>query len=83
MLADELVKVGSPGEAISELREAIRIDPLDPALHAQLARLYERSHLATEAILEYEEVIRLDPANSAAVRTHLEQVRAKRSRPGP
>jgi Flp pilus assembly protein TadD len=78
MLADELTKVGSLGEAIEELRVALRLAPQDAALHAQLGHLYERSGLVSEAIREYEEFARLEPANAAGVRSLIARLSAGR-----
>ncbi len=59
-------KMGRYGEAIEELKEALRLDPGYIEVHNNLAVTYSRMGMFDEAILELEEAIRLRPEYTEA-----------------
>lgn len=53
-------------EAIEHFQKAIEINPLNAAVHFQLAALYQEMKLLSRARLHYQKVLELDHENSNA-----------------
>ncbi len=64
-LGNVLVKLGRPSDAISHLREAIRLGLDDPFVHRTLARAQQRQELE-KAVLQLEEAVRTNPEDARA-----------------
>jgi tetratricopeptide (TPR) repeat protein len=65
-LGSALLRKGQPGEAISHLREAIRLEPDDALAHDNLGSALAREGQMDEAIGQYREAIRLKPDDADA-----------------
>lgn len=65
--------MGDASTALSQLRDAARLDPGDPNLAYELARAYESSNAPAEAAAEYCRFLALSPtaAEAADIRTHV------------
>lgn len=61
--AEALLAEGKVSEAISRLRQAIRVEPSSARAHRLLAEALERTGAVNEAIDEYRVAAQLDPAN--------------------
>ena len=65
-LAEALRLQGKFAEAVSELREAFRIDPAFAQAHSDLAMILRAEGKVAEAEAEYREAVRLDPKSTDA-----------------
>jgi len=64
-LGDRYVEKGLLNEAMVTYREAIRIQPNNPAYHGKLAGIYAITNLLKEAISEYRASLRYNPKDAA------------------
>jgi Flp pilus assembly protein TadD len=62
--AYDLARSGQVEPAITELKEAARLAPLNPLYHSALGGMYERQEQLEGAVFEFAEAVRLDPANT-------------------
>lgn len=65
-LAMALLQKGDPADALSHLREALKLDPSQPMIHFDYANALASQGQLTEAAAEYQEAIRLRPDYSEA-----------------
>ncbi|MBT9132306.1 MAG: hypothetical protein DDT32_00884 [Syntrophomonadaceae bacterium] len=52
---------GNLKRAASEVRGAIKLDPLNPVFHHQLGMIYQRGGILNQAVASFEEAIQLNP----------------------
>lgn len=64
-LGEMYLEKGLLNEAVVQYREAIRIQPDNPALHGKLAGIYAITNLLKEAISEYRASLRYNPHDAA------------------
>jgi tetratricopeptide (TPR) repeat protein len=66
-LADALVHLGRPGEAVAALARAVEARPRDEALLYALGSAYERAGRADEAVAQMRALLALAPENAEAL----------------
>ena len=81
-LASALVQQGNLTEAVEEYRQAIRVNPNNPAAHYQLGTTLSELGWRDEAIEAYRRTLQLDPQHAAA-RAALSAALAEQRRAGP
>lgn len=65
--ADHHLADGDPPAALIELRNALKLAPVDPAINLRVAQVYDRMGNAADALFFYSEAARLDPSNDEAL----------------
>jgi tetratricopeptide (TPR) repeat protein len=63
-LAAVLLNQNQPQQAVPYLLQAAAISPLEPRVHEQLGKTYERLNQLAKAQLEFERAVELDPQNA-------------------
>jgi len=72
-----LDREGRTGEAIGELREAVRLDPGSAAAHAGLGVALARAGRFDEAIAQLSEALRIDPRDKMAAENRTRVMRMR------